>query len=236
MLVWHRMKGTWRDSVDLYIALTEFSRQKFISGGLGEAKIAVKPNFVDPDPGPGSGDGDYALFVGRLTDEKGVLTLLESWNHLYPKTPVSLKIIGDGPLRDQVLVAAKHLAGIQYIGRCPSERVYAMMGSARMLVFPSQWFEGQPRTIIESLAKGTPVVASRLGSMPEMIRHGQTGLLFEPGDAADLARQVQEIVTDEPARRRMRSDARAQFVSKYTAESNYAALMQCYQRARQGPS
>src|SRR5437773_765730 len=74
MLAVHRMLGTWREAVDTYIALTDFGRQKFIEGGLPPEKIAVKPNFVHPDPGPGAGTGGYAIFVGRLSEEKGLQT------------------------------------------------------------------------------------------------------------------------------------------------------------------
>ena len=111
-----------------------------------------------------------------------------------------------------------------------------MMGAARMLIFPSQWYEGQPRTIIEALAKGTPVIAARLGSMPELVEHQQTGLLFEAGSHVDLAAQVEFLLNDPQAWQRMRGEARAQFEAHYTAPQNYAALMHCYERARRGPA
>jgi glycosyltransferase involved in cell wall biosynthesis len=217
--------------VDLYIALTEFARQKYVAGGLPAGRISVKPNFVDPDPGPGAGQGDFVLFVGRLTDEKGVRTLLKSWNLLSPKPPLKLKIIGDGPLREEVRSAAQGGA-IDFVGRQKPEEVYAMMGSARLLVFPSQWFEGQPRTIIESLAKGTPVVAARLGSMTGMIEHGKTGRLFEPGNSEDLAAETRALLDDPSALIRMRTEARAVFEEQYTAPRNHEMLVQCYEQAR----
>jgi glycosyltransferase involved in cell wall biosynthesis len=232
MLTFHRMKGTWQQQVDLYIALTEFAKSKYIAGGLPAQKIAVKPNFVDPDPGIGAGASDFVLFVGRLTDEKGVPTLLKAWNHLEQKHGAKLKIIGDGPLRDLVTSAAAKDASIEFLGRRAPAEVYSMMGHARMLLFPSQWYEGQPRTIIEAFAKGTPVIASRLGSMPEMVQHGKTGLLFEPGNPVDLAAQVQSLLSNPTAQKRMRGEARAQFESHYTAAQNHAALMQCYEQAR----
>jgi glycosyltransferase involved in cell wall biosynthesis len=234
MLTFHRIRQTWSRQIDLYIALTEFSRQKFVVGGLPPDKIAVKPNFVDPDPGIGVADGNFAVFVGRLTDEKGVRTLLEAWKHLGRTPVIPLRVIGDGPLRDEVVAQAKLNAGIEYLGRRKPDEVYAMMGAARMLVFPSQWFEGQPRTIIESLAKGTPVIAARLGSMPELVEHQRTGRLFEAGNARDLADQVRALWDDTQGRQRMRQDARAKFQACYTAAQNYQALMSCYQRARAG--
>src|ERR1700733_6841799 len=105
MITFHRKRGTWQNQVDVYIALTQFGRGKFIAGGLPGEKIVVKPNFVDPDPQPGSGDGGFALFVGRLTEEKGIATLLKAWKSLSNRTGLSLKIAGDGPMRDSVVQA-----------------------------------------------------------------------------------------------------------------------------------
>lgn len=232
MLAFHRMKKTWRDEVDAYIALTEFARSKFIEGGLPAERIIVKPNFVDPDPEAGRGSGGYALFVGRLTQEKGVPTLLDAWKLLSATGEIPLRIVGDGPMVDQVRTACRHVAGMEYVGRRPSEVVYGMMGDARMLIFPSQWFEGQPRTIVESLAKGTPVVASRLGSMSEMIEHGRSGMLFAPGDAEDLAQQVRRLMSlPDSEAAAMRRSARQQFEQHYTAGTNYPLLRGIYQFA-----
>ena len=100
MLTAHRVLGTWSRAVDAYIGLTEFARQRFVRGGLPAEKIVVKPNFVHPDPGAGGGDGEYVLFVGRLSEEKGVDTLLKAWKR--PRVRVPLKIVGDGPLVPEV--------------------------------------------------------------------------------------------------------------------------------------
>src|SRR5206468_2050887 len=100
MITIHGAAHTWERSVDRYIALTQFSRGKFIAGGLPADRICVKPNFVSPDPGPGAGRGGYALFVGTLVEGKGVLTMLRAWERL-PRN-LELKLIGDGPLADDV--------------------------------------------------------------------------------------------------------------------------------------
>jgi glycosyltransferase involved in cell wall biosynthesis len=229
MLTYHRAKGTWRDEVDLYIALTEFARSRFVAAGFPEAKIAVKPNFVDPDPGVGRGDGGFVLFVGRLTEEKGIPVLLEAWKRFSAAAP-QLKIVGDGPLRELVEQAAAGNSSIQYAGRRAPDEVYALMGSARALVFPSVWYEGLPRTIVECYAKGTPVVASRLGSMTELIDPCNSGALFEPGNPADLAAAISALPVGD-AMAAMRAGARRQFETRFTAEINHPLLISLYRRA-----
>jgi glycosyltransferase involved in cell wall biosynthesis len=233
MLTFHRLKGTWRREVDVYIALSEFGRNKFIEGGLPPEKLMIKPNFSDPDPGVGSGEGEFAIFVSRLTAEKGVATLCAAWPRVFAETGIKLKIIGDGPLRSSAEAASKSAVGIEYLGRLEQQEVYAAMGAARALIFPSIWYEGQPRTIVESLAKGTPVLASRLGSMPEMIADGRTGLLFTPGNPDDLARQARVLLCGQVDGQQMRRAARLEYETHYTARQNYPLLMNCYEKALQ---
>ena len=223
MLAVHRTAGTYQQVVDSYIALSEFARRKFIEGGLPAERIAVKPNFVSPDPGAGNGEGGYALFVGRLAKEKGIETLAAAW-HLLPAIP--LRVAGDGPLHPTTWSG-----GATYLGAQPHAQVIALMRDAHVLVFPSTWYECCPMTILEALACGTPVIASNLGSIPEFVRHGYNGLLFRPGDAEDLARQVRWAFDHPEELRAMRANARREFEEKYTAERNYNLLMAIYEQA-----
>jgi glycosyltransferase involved in cell wall biosynthesis len=216
--------------VDVYIALTQFSKQKLVEGGLPESKVLVKPNFVDPDPGEGPGGGGYAVFIGRLTEEKGIASLLKAWTESDLGKRVRLKVVGDGPMRQAVeSVSGTH--GIEYSGRQPPARVYDILGAADALIFPSVWYEGLPRTIVESFAKGTPVIASRLGSMAELVQPGKTGQLYEPGQSAELARSVGELLTNLTALSDLRRGARQEFLRCYTADRNYPMLMDAYQQA-----
>lgn len=233
MLVTHRLLHTWDRLVDVYIALTQFARNQFIEGGLPAEKIVVKPNFVAPDPGmreEGS-DAGYALFVGRLTPEKGVLTLLRAWRSL-PAVP--LKIVGDGPLRGQVLTEIRQngLDGrVELLGWHPREDVLRMMKEARVLVFPSTWYESFPVTLAEAFATGLPVIASKLGAVQEIVEDGRTGLHFRPDDAEDLAAKVEWAYSHPRRMAEMSREARAEFERKYTPERNYELLMQIYRRA-----
>lgn len=230
MLAVHRLRGTWSTDVDAYIALTQFARGKMIAGGLPAERVFVKPNFVAPDPEPGAGGGGYALFVGRLSAEKGVANLLAAWKRLGGAVP--LKIVGDGPLADQVRQAAGADSSIERLGLQPLDKVHQLLGKAEFLVSASTCYEGLPKTIVEAYAKGSPVLAPRLGAMAEIVIDGRTGLHFEPGDVASMAAGALELMGDGERRERMRRGARAEFEARYAASQNYDMLMEIYRQAR----
>ncbi len=233
MITAHKALKTWTKTVDLFITLTEFSRQKFIEGGLPADKIVVKPNFVYPDPGAGSGQGNYALYVGRLSVEKGIDTLIAAWEQLDIQVP--LKIVGEGPLFDQVKQAAQRLPQIEPLGRCPLPEVHRLMGEAKCLIFPSKWYETFGRVAVESFAKGTPVIAAKIGAIAELVDSGKTGIHFEPGNSADLARKVTQFwCAPVEATNLMRTAARATFERKFTPAQNYRFMMEIYDRAQAG--
>lgn len=225
----HRILGTWRRMVDIYIALTEFSRKKTIEGGLPAKKIVVKPNFCYTDPGQGQGQGNYALFVGRLSQEKGVDVLLDAWARLDHTFP--LKIIGSGPLTAKIKTHCALNGNIHFIGLRTREEVLQFMKNASLLIFPSLWYEGFPMVIVEAFATGLPVVGSGHGSMASLIDHGRTGLHFKPNSPADLARQITWAWEHEKEIQEMRGEARREYEQKYTAERNYGILIEIYKRA-----
>ena len=229
MLEVHRKKNTWTEMVDCYVALTEFAKKKMIQGGLPAEKIRVKPNFVLPDPGPRAGNGDYALFVGRLVDLKGIGTLIKAWSKLPPSLP--LVIAGDGPFRPEMekLISDFKLINVEYRGRLSRPQTLATMKGARFLMFPSEWYEGFPVTIAESFACGVPVLASRLGSMQEIVEDHRSGLHFTPGDPADIAEKVQWAWSHSEKTSTMGLAARAEFEAKYSAKQNFGMLTDIYE-------
>lgn len=232
LLSFHRALGTWKKQVDAYISLTDFARRKFIEGGIPGEKILVKPNFLLPDPGKGkSAAGDYALFVGRFSPEKGISILLQAWCRM---NNIPLKVAGDGPMGEEIrkYVTDNDLKTVECVGKCSHEAVLGLMKNARFLVFPSQWYEGFPMTIAEAFACGLPVIASNLGAMAEIIDDGRTGLLFNPGDAQDLAAKVKWAWEHPQELARMGKEARREYEAKYTEEQNYKMLMQIYEQAR----
>lgn len=236
MVEFHRKRHTWDTKVDRYIALTEFARRKLVEGGLPAGKFSVKPNFVLPDPGPREFEspGRYALFVGRIDETKGLPVLIEAWRQIPSDIP--LVILGDGDYRPQLEASLREygLSNVQYRGRASREQMFAAMKQARFLVFPSIWYEGFPVTIAEAYACGVPVIASRLGSMEELILDGITGYHFEAGSAEDLAATVVRAWRDPEEMLAMGRAARVEFDSKYTADRNYDLLMDIYQQVLRG--
>jgi glycosyltransferase involved in cell wall biosynthesis len=233
MLSFHHWYGTWKKLVDRYVALSEFSRAKFVEAGLPAEKIAVKPNFVFPDPGVGDQQRDYAVFVGRLSEEKGLRTLLQAWSRVNPA--YALRVIGDGPMLN-VLQSELSRSGVRNVrldGRLPRDKSLKVLQGAKLLILPSECYENFPVTIAEAYACGTPVIASRLGAMLEIVHHGRTGLHFVPGDAVDLAKKVEWAWAHADEMRTLGLNARTEYEAKYTAERNYQILMEVYQQAMQ---
>ncbi len=229
MVAVHEALGTWTRMVDVYIALTEFARGKFVQGGLPQERLVVKPNFVDPEPEPGDGRGGYAVFVGRLSVEKGLGTLLSAWEGVGARLP--LKLIGDGREAHLVADAMRRIPGIEWLGRRSIPEAHALMRHATFLVLPSECYETYGRVAVEAFASGTPVIGAGHGAIAEVVIPNQTGLHFTPGDAGDLAAKVRWAVQHPEEMREMGLNARRVYEEKYTPEVNYRRLMVIYERA-----
>lgn len=229
MLTTHRLRKTWANDVDAFVALTAFSRQKFIEGGLPAERIIVKPNFVEPDPGPGQGERGGFLFAGRLVEEKGIRTLLRAWNE--SGVEARLRIAGDGPLAAEVTAAADRTPNVEYLGRLDRGTLHDEMRRARALIFPSLWYEGFPVTIVEAFACGLPVIASQIGSMAEIVQDGRTGRLVPAGDPRALARSVASAAAEPAALEAMSRGARREYETRYTGSRIYDQLIAIYDRA-----
>ncbi len=226
MVATHRRRKTWSTRVDRFIALTGFARAKYVEAGFPAERIEVKPNFLDQSTAPDlSSVGEGALFVGRISEEKGIETLFQAFKSL--DTP--LRVAGDGPM--MAWAKANASDNITLLGALDADGVAREMARAAFLVFPSEWYEGFPMTLVESFAAGLPVIASRLGSMAEIIRDGETGLLFAPGDAKDLSAKVTSLRETPDLRRKMRSAGRSLFLSRYTGEVNHEELLHIYEKA-----
>ncbi|HEY6465191.1 MAG TPA: glycosyltransferase family 4 protein [Candidatus Acidoferrales bacterium] len=227
MLATHRRLNTWEELVDRYIVSTNFFARKFIAAGLPVTNISVKPHFASGNHRLKISNGEYAVFVGRLAPEKGVLTLLKAWQSA---RSVPLKIRGDGPLFPQLHSAAiKHTLPIEWLPRMSEEDLIHVLRGARFLVWPSEGlYETFGLVAVEAFACGVPVIASDLGAMAEIVRDGEMGLHFRSGEAADLAEKVAWAWNHPAEMHAMGLAARAEYESKYTPERNYEMLMNIY--------
>lgn len=220
-----RRAGTLQDRVGCFIALSEPSRRQLIAAGLPEDRIVVKPNFMS-DPGTPPGCSRHgALFVGRLSPEKGLQTLVKAWERIeFP-----LHILGGGPLR--LSLSADLTRWISVLGHRPHAEVGPAMRQAQFLVMPSECIEGFPMAIVEAFAHGLPVIASRLGAMADVIENGVTGLHFKAGDAGDLAAKVAWAITHSDRMAEMGYAARRVYEKRFSEETNYQALLTIYRDA-----
>lgn len=219
----HRAIGTWSGRVDAYIALSQFARAKFVAGGLPAERIHVKPNFLSTDPGAGTHRGGYALYVGRLSVEKGVNVLLDAWKQIGKTIP--LKIVGAGPLEARL---ANLPPSVEWLGRRSRDEVLRMMRDASFLVVPSACYENFPMTMVEAFATGLPVIGSDHGSVAELIAEDRNGYRFLANSAEALAMRVEHAVAHPHDLRALGNGARAEYEAKYTASANHAALMSIY--------
>lgn len=236
MLAYHQWRGTWQNRVTLYIALTEFQKQKLIAGGIPDPKIQVKCNFVEmPDLVPVPREDDI-LFVGRLAEEKGVIDLIAAYGesqNFSQKLP-RLKIVGDGPLKAELMAQVEGLGladRITFLGRQNKSQVLSLMQRSSLLVFPSIWYEGFPLTLAEAFACGLPAIVPNLGSMAEIVTPGITGFHFIPRDIKDLARVIQAAIADKVLLQKCSTQARNAYEQNYTAEINYNKVLKIYHQA-----
>jgi glycosyltransferase involved in cell wall biosynthesis len=221
----HNLIGSYANAVDAFIALTRFGKGKFVRGGLPADRIHVKPNFVR-DIGKGAHAGGFCLFAGRLSQEKGIETLLEAWKHLDGGVP--LKVAGAGPLQS---LLADPPPGVTYLGSRTRDEIFALMRDASLLMVPSGCYEGFPVTLPEAFSTGLPVAASRLGTMEEILEGEETGWFFPPWDPVKLAETVRAAWADPEGLRRKGAAGRVQYESRYCAEANYGMLMGIYAAA-----
>jgi glycosyltransferase involved in cell wall biosynthesis len=226
MVAHHRRAATWRRKVSRFIALAEFARAKFIEAGLPAGRIVVKPNFVSAVPSDSREPrGEGAIFVGRLSPEKGISVLLEAWKELR----VPLRILGGGALPPGIAETAN--PSVAFLGQVAKTEVAAWLERASFLILPSVWYEACPMACLEAMARGVPVIASRIGCIPELVRDRVTGLLFEAGSPAALAEAVRWAVAHPAEMRRMGEAARAFAVEHLSPEANHRMLMAIYAAA-----
>ena len=228
----HRALGTWQRQMDAFIALTSFQKERMVHAGLPAERVHVKPNFFPGNPPvvPWQERRDAVVFAGRLSPEKGVECLVRAWRQWGREAP-ELRILGDGPLAGRLRRMAGDGAPVRFLGQLGAEEAQAEIGRARLLVLPSECFEGFPMVIREAFALGTPVAVSDIGPLPSIVEEGKNGVVFRPGDAGSLLAAVRNAWAHQERLEAMGRGARATFEARYTEAVNYQQLMAIYEQA-----
>jgi glycosyltransferase involved in cell wall biosynthesis len=215
--------------VDRFISPSKFLLEKFIQFGWDKSKMIHLPYFLTSDKfisEKTSGDS-YALYMGRLESYKGVKTLLNAARHA---SEVRVKIVGEGSQKDSFVSMAKELKieNVEFTGYLSGNALNDVLHNSRYVVVPSEWYENYPYAVMEAMAAGKPVIASRIGGLPEMIEDGVTGFLFEPGNSADLAERMQKLMNDGEMRKWMGLAAKRKALERYNQDHHYRHIMDVY--------
>lgn len=221
--LFHQWRGSY-DLVDCFIAPSQFLA-KLVQKRVGPEKIHLLHNGIDTDAWqPYQNDEGYGLYLGRLSKEKGIKTLLTAYAGLEPTFP--LKIAGTGPLEKEL--QARYRC-VEFLGYQSGQALKDLIGRAAFVVVPSEWYENCSMAVLEAMALGKPIIASRIGGLPEQITDGETGLLFEMGNPSDLAQKM-EILADNPTlRASMGQAARIKLEKEYSLKDHCASLVQLYE-------
>jgi glycosyltransferase involved in cell wall biosynthesis len=235
MIVANRARHTWTEQVSAFIALSEHSRGRFIAGGIPEARIRIKPNFIE-DRGtaviPPSHSRQF-LYVGRLSEEKGVASLLDAWAASGIGSDARLSIVGDGPERVSLEKQAMRLGlsgTVRFTGKVPPSEVLALLGQARAVVMPSLFYECFPRTLVEAMCAGRPVIASNTGALDELVP-ADVGLHFASLDTVALGHSLRRLYENSALADQFGAAARATYLARYTPERNFKMLREIYEYA-----
>jgi glycosyltransferase involved in cell wall biosynthesis len=223
----HRRRGTWQRWVDLFTTPSEFARRKLLAAGLSPERVVVKANPA-ADPGEPTFGGRGAVFVGRISREKGVHLLLEAWRH---QGGHPLTIVGTGPDEADLRRRAASIPGVRFLGQVDRDGVYAALREASFAVVPSIWYENSPIALAEAMACGRATVAPHRTALGEFVEHGRTGLLFESGDVESLADACRTLLADPPRAEAMGRQARAYYEDRLTPEASLSRLVALYERA-----
>lgn len=230
---YHRkIKDTWNNKVNRLIVLTDFARGKLVAGGISENLLVKKPNFINDHYAEITATeslpaNNYFLYVGRLSREKGVKTLIETWNRYQLRSP--LYIVGNGPLEDQ-LKQMNQSKNVFFLGQKKPSEVLRLQYHAKCMIIPSICYEGFPLSIVEAFSMGTPVICTNFGGQAEIVNAEKNGLHFKPNDSASLCSAV-TLLNEKPEQvEELSRSARETYVNQYTPEINYKLLTSIYKQ------
>jgi glycosyltransferase involved in cell wall biosynthesis len=223
----HRLMRTY-SKVDAFLCPSMFMKGVISRAGFSEEKLFHVPNFLETDSyEPSFERSGYFVYVGRLSREKGLDVLLEAKRRVHKS---ELVVVGDGELREELEKHASNGGGVSFSGYLSKQKLAEVWKGAAFTVVPSVWYENFPYAVLESFAFGKPVIASRIGGMPELVVEGESGLLVEPGDPEELAEKIMYLSSRPDEVRRMGHAARTLLEQKYSAEKHYERVMDLYEK------
>jgi len=214
-------------NVSKFITHTEFTKQEFSRYGIPEDKLVIKSNFLNltEKKTQSISKKNNAIFASRISKEKGVLTLVKAFTNI----DINLDVLGDGPLLNKV--KKNNINNIKFHGNLTRDEVNRFIYRSKFLVFPSEWYESFPMTILEAFREGTLVLASNIGSIKSIIKDKFNGILFEPGNTSDLIDKVKWILNNQKECDQIALNANNEFNKKYSSEVNYKQLIDVYEKA-----
>jgi glycosyltransferase involved in cell wall biosynthesis len=227
----HRMLGTYAENVDVFVAPSAQLRDRMIRHGVDGARIVHLPYSIALDGYEPRYDSDgYAAYVGRLSSGKGLGTLLTA---LKAEPTVAFRIVGSGPLEDALRSRAEResIGNVEFVGYRRGEELASIVRGSLFTVVPSECYENSPLTVYESFAYGKAVVGSRIGGIPELVTENESGLVFAPGDAHELAGCLRTLWDDSALAADMGRAARLRVEREYGPELHYDKVMEVYRRA-----
>ena len=223
----NQKKNILNNKVNCFITMSNFAKKKFIQANFLKKKLHIKTNFSPVTISYISTKKvrqNFCLYVGRLSDEKGISTLLKAWENInYP-----LKIFGNGPLINQL---NKDQKNVTFFGHQNKKIILKEMRLAKLLIFPTECYEGNPLTILESFASGLPVLASNIGSVSEMIVDKHNGIFFKAGNIKDIRNKINWALSNPSKCDKISKNALNEFKKKYSKKTNYNLLIEIYKKA-----
>lgn len=224
----HKSLNLYEKNLDAIVAPSEFYRSKFIEWGWSEEKIFKIPNFIARQEGyhvmPAA--GDYILYFGRLSEEKGISTLISA----SAATNIRVVIAGTGPEAAKLRILADHLsAPVDFVGFKAGAELWDLVEQARAVVIPSEWYENSPMSVLEAFSRGKIVIGAAIGGIPELVLPEVTGWLFRPGDADQLASVISKVMSlSDPHIRAMGDNAQQFVLREHSPEVYYERMIKLY--------
>ena len=216
------------DKINHFIAVSHFLKKKMIEHGISESRISVIHNYIDTSQlKVRSTNGEYLLYFGRIERYKGIFTLLRAAKRA-PEVSLIIAGRGSASMEAEEYINSNSLRNVKLVGFVQPDHLVPLIEGAICTVSPSELYETFGLSIIESFAYGKPVLASRIGGMPEVIDHGRTGFLFEAGNADELKDLMNWMWTNPSKAKKMGGFAREHVEKAFNPEAHYRKLMKVY--------